>query len=409
MKALLLKYLQFCEESLLDELVAHFDETKPTKREVLEHLRQKFSVHASNSTRGQRNFWIMRGYSVREATERIKAYSSCYSRSITARVNRGEGRDEAENKITSMKSKLKCWYDNLDEFTRNEINSKKSLSLENLGKDRYDEICRIRQAAWNLDELRKTHGDSAEKYLQEKRKKVSKISSKEFLIEKYGPQEGERRWLKSILLKQRAHSLDGYVERYGPTEGERKFKERQMKWLKSIKSLPDYEDICKRRGLTYLDAVAKWGKEEADRIISSRTVAIGRASVQSLLVFSPLIDYLIKHRIADLSDLYLGIEGKHEYFIRTQSNFFLYDFCDIKNKIIIEFNGCAFHAKQSSPDSWVSPFGKSKELSLKHDDLKRTAAENLGFKLLTLWSDNTPEYNLKLAIDFYDSTQNNIR
>ncbi len=125
----------------------------------------------------------------------------------------------------------------------------------------------------------------------------------------------------------------------------------------------------------------------------------GKASQESLIVFKPLIDWCLEKNIL-YDDIYIGIDEKNEYFISLNNKIFFYDFTIKSKKIIIEYNGVAFHARKNSKE-WHNPFvNETVEDNLKRHKLKKRMATKKGFKILEIWSDEYPIINLELCKKF---------
>ena len=181
-------------------------------------------------------------------------------------------------------------------------------------------------------------------------------------------------------------SLEGYIEKYGEEEGRRLRKERTEKWIKTLKSKPNYKDICKSKGKTHQYFVEKYGQERADEI-KRRRISRSNISQESILFFDALCNSL---NISKECVIY----GKDEYKIETPRKTYLYDFTDIDNKIIIEYQGIAFHSKQPGD---INIFGIDTYV---HDRLKLQTAKDAGFNVIEIWSDDNDK--LRKAKDFYE-------
>nr|DAN79040.1 MAG TPA: very short patch repair protein [Caudoviricetes sp.] len=181
-------------------------------------------------------------------------------------------------------------------------------------------------------------------------------------------------------------SLEGYIEKYGEEEGRRLRKERTEKWIKTLKSKPNYKDICKSKGKTHQYFVEKYGEDRANEIKDSRITKYG-ISKESISFFSELCDILEINKDQ-------VIFGRNEYKIKTQLKTYLYDFTDIDNKIIIEYQGIAFHSKQPGD---INIFGID---TYDHDRLKLQTAKDAGFNVIEIWSDDNDK--LRKAKEFYE-------
>jgi len=127
---------------------------------------------------------------------------------------------------------------------------------------------------------------------------------------------------------------------------------------------------------------------------------IGKASKESLIIFNPLIEWCINNINILIDDIYIGIDDKKEYFIPYNKKIFFYDFTIKSKKIIIEFNGVLFHAKDEF-SNWNNPFTNESAFdNIKRNELKKNIAINNGFKLIEIWSDEDPIINLELCKKF---------
>lgn len=133
-----------------------------------------------------------------------------------------------------------------------------------------------------------------------------------------------------------------------------------------------------------------------------RLHAIGKASIESLEVFDPLVEWCLYLGI-NIDDIYLGINDKKEFFLQTDKKLYFYDFCIRSKKIIIEFHGIAFHANPNdiNVNEWKHPFtNQSYNDNIKQTEIKNKKAINAGFKLLEIWSDVDPLDNIEICKNF---------
>lgn len=177
---------------------------------------------------------------------------------------------------------------------------------------------------------------------------------------------------KALSERQATFSFEKCLEKYGETEGEKIFKERQLKWQKSIN---DKFSIDERD---------KWRKK-------SLTGSISKASRK---LFSPIKEkYEDKYTIFTDSDEYKIIYDKTHYFA--------YDFTIKELNLIFEYQSEHIHANSEWPyeklDSWRSAFDNltASEYFKKYDK-KISLAEKQGFKVIQLWSSDSIEKNTEI-------------
>lgn len=135
-----------------------------------------------------------------------------------------------------------------------------------------------------------------------------------------------------------------------------------------------------------------------------RLSVLGKASLESLKVFKPIIEYCISLTI-EKADIYIGEDDATEYFINSNGSVYFYDFCIRSKKIIIEYHGIGFHANPSWKidrlDNWKSAFSsESSSENINKTKIKNDAALEKGFVLLEIWSSDSIQYNIDLCKKF---------
>lgn len=123
-----------------------------------------------------------------------------------------------------------------------------------------------------------------------------------------------------------------------------------------------------------------------------RLIKLTQTSKESLVVFSYIIEYLIEKNII----FFAGIENRREFCIRGEDQSYFYDLCIPSKKIIIEYNGIAWHAKEGQLD-YIHPITKENYDSNYQRNFKKIElAKSKGFEVITIWSD---DQNKKEIID----------
>lgn len=223
------------------------------------------------------------------------------------------------------------------------------------------------------------------------------VRNKDWYIKTYGEIDGVVKYNTkcSNISANCGHTLEKYINRYGNELG-------IIKWN-------DYKENC-ARNLDYF--ILKYGNVEGKIKYKSFKKHIAKASKESLLVFKPLIDWLIN--FIDIHDIYYGDGNSREYFLVEKSKTYLYDFT-IKNlNIIIEYNGIKFHVNEEWPMerkiNWKHPFKSTNYLEcIKNDKMKIELAKKNGFNILTIWSDTPIEENINLCKQFIEKKLNENR
>lgn len=165
-----------------------------------------------------------------------------------------------------------------------------------------------------------------------------------------GYTEQEAKKLRSE--RQSTFTLEKCIEKYGEEEGLLKFTQRQVKWQKTL----------------YKNGKLKSGYSEV-----------------SQEMFYRLIEDI---NINDLNYFLFAKKGG-EFVLSDDNGFYRYDFTDIKNKKIIEYNGDDYHANPNKYSLSDKPNPFRKDLTAKDiwdkDENKKRLAENKGFSVFIVW------------------------
>lgn len=206
--------------------------------------------------------------------------------------------------------------------------------------------------------------------------------------------EYDRR-LKSVSI-----NLDGFINRYGKIEGLKKYDENIIKRKETSRK---YFDCLtpEQRKEKYAITPEKIGYKRYEEWLEKIMVPLTRASKESELLFREVIS---KFDYND-NDIYIGIDDKKEYFIKDDKKIFFYDFTIKSLKIIIEYNGIAWHPKFESMN-YFKPIGtKLSAIELYNkQQYKINLAEQKGFKVLEVWSDDFNK--LEKCLNFIKNNRN---
>lgn len=415
LKDIIIDILVNIEENQLEELVheinlkLNYPETLPSKTKTkalcIEYLKDKYNVKGSPA-RGQRNYWIMRGYSAEYAENAIKEYSSVYSSNSVNDVMKRHNvsKDEATQIIKDRSKRgLETFNKKYSEDEKRKIHSLKAVNdLENCirlygekeGPKIYEE--RRKNLSKNVSKAGfiERYGEDLglEKYKQfcEGTRKQNTL---EGYIERYGKERGEKEFKKTNALKAFAHSKQGYISKYGYMLGTKKFKERQEKWQKSLldRTQEELDAMNKSKGKTFDELAQRHGQEKAELIIRKRMhkFTAGKASKESLKLFIPIYKHLRRNCGLARNDILWGIDGSSEFFISDDGKFFLYDFTIPKLNLIIEYHGIAWHGT-SENDNRINPYGVPLKETFIKDQHKKRIAEQNGFDVIVVWSTDNP-------------------
>ena len=188
------------------------------------------------------------------------------------------------------------------------------------------------------------------------------------------------------------HTLDKYIDRYGHVDGPIKYDE--------------YKKGC-ARNLEFF--IKKYGDIVGKKKFKDFKKHIGKASKESMLIFKPLVEWLINY--INKSEIYYGENDSREFFIVKNSKTYLYDFTIKSLKLIIEFNGVKFHVNENWSDDvknkWKHPFKNMSYLdSIENDKFKIHLAKDSGFDVLVIWSDIPVEENIEICKNFITNKLN---
>lgn len=198
------------------------------------------------------------------------------------------------------------------------------------------------------------------------------VRCKEYWLRQgYSESESEDK-VKEYQIK---NGLDWYLNKYGES-GKDRYYSRLDQWLKTLQKTLENDPTINER----------------------KMVKLSRASKLSLKLFLPLYDeYNEKYKI------YLGMNDNSEYFLRGNNSIFFYDFTIPELKIIVEFNGSAFHPNRNLMNEqqwneWKCLFSDAPADSVNlFDEAKQKLAETYGYTVIKVWdTDNLIEARNKI-------------
>lgn len=301
--------------------------------------------------------------------------------------------------------------------------NKKSSNLKQYNKD-HPENCRNISLDYQIEKYGKELGTQRYNEHIQKLKTISKRSINYWLT--ICPTEDEAKVEHSKY--QSTFSLEKCILKHGLEAGTEIFNKRQDTWQNTLKSKTpqEIESFNKLKGITIENMIRKYGVEDGNTKYNNwykttgRTLEkyqikygleegskrydeyrkimanshVGGVSKESIKFFTKLYKWLRKNSICKRSDIYWGISGSKEYWLKRNNDIRFYDFT-IKNlNIIIEYNGIAFHAKHGDFD-WKSAFGANYEDSIKNDKFKKELAEFFNYQIFYVWSNENLETSLE--------------
>jgi hypothetical protein len=235
------------------------------------------------------------------------------------------------------------------------------------------------------------------KTTEEERKERSPFS-KDFL--KYNSEDDLRRFRKDAL-EDRKHTtrLDYYLEQgYDLETSEKMLKERQSTFSK---------EIC----------IEKYGKEKGIKIFTKRqehwqlsltnngNMKQGYSKISQDLFYDILENYNYERKI----DIFFATKNNEIRLEKDNGGIWIYDFCDLNSKKIIEYNGDEYHGNPKKYKSSDTPHPFRKNITAQEiwnkDSEKKRIAEQEGFDVLIIWDSEykkNKDKTIKKCLDFLE-------
>lgn len=186
---------------------------------------------------------------------------------------------------------------------------------------------------------------------------------------------------EKVSERQRTFTLEKCIEKYGPEEGYKKWKDRQEKWSEKIEGKYKQGLFSKAPHSTTTSIFSQTEKEFVDEIIQ-----IGHLDMMSVHCYKTSQTELINEKLN-----------------RCENKRFLYDF-SYKNKII-EFNGDFWHMNPEKYDGTY--YNKISKIYAKDkweiDNIKIDCAKEYGYDILIIWESDynkDKEGTIQKCIDF---------
>jgi hypothetical protein len=293
-------------------------------------------------------------YKYNELKNNLKEVKRSFSKDFW--IKRGLSEEEAINKVFEIQS------NNSKKFKGKRTGKSKEKLKE---KGYTDEEIRIAcLSKWNTEYwIRKGYSEYESKL---KVFEIQSYAAKHVDYDKRLLPSNLEYWLKrglsekeatnKISERQRTFSKDICIEKFGREKGLEVFNKRQEKWFNSL--------------------------------INNANIFIG---------YSKISQEIFKKIEKSINGEFIYAEKGGELRIRKENGgYYFYDFTDVKNKKIIEYNGDMYHANplKYKADEYPHPFRrdiKSKEIWYKDFNKIKTAKEN-GYEVLVIWDS---EYRYK--------------
>jgi hypothetical protein len=158
-----------------------------------------------------------------------------------------------------------------------------------------------------------------------------------------------------LKLKERqsTFSLDICINKYGDEKGTEIYNSRQQKWQKSL--------------------------------VENGNLKCGYSMISQELFFIILEKYKFENR----KKIYFATKNQEYFICKGKSEFYQFDFVDLENKKIIEYNGDKYHANPKLYEATDHPHPFRKWITAQEiwdkDKRKELVANDEGFQVLTIW------------------------
>jgi len=265
-----------------------------------------------------------------------------------------------------------------------------------------------------------------------------KGSSLEYQIKKYGEEEGTKRFSESnkkrreknpIFLeywinngysyedavikrkeRQTTFSKEKLISKYGKSEGTLIWKRRQEKWQETMSSKTNEELIeinLKKNAYCVRGYLLRgYTEKEAKSLIDERIK-------NSKKNFTSLESIQFFENNFEVDGWVYGAGNEWFLWDNDSRKHYFYDFVNLKNKVIIEYNGEAFHPNkkvlnENEWQKWSHPFtNETADERLSFDNYKNMVAANAGFKLYQIYSNDKPDVISDTIKKIKDEIKNN--
>jgi len=275
-----------------------------------------------------------------------------------------------------------------------------------IGLQKFSNFQKTSSYAKSKERYKEIFGDSWEEQWTIDMKLSSRLS-KEFWMVKHGKTEQEAIKIISDIQNNNAGvNINYYLNKGIPEEEAKQIMQK----------------IWKKKGLDKEKFISRYGEEKWETLIYNKSLFrkkgkyVGRvASKESMKIFRPFYKWLRLNNLVNKEDVRIGTSKRVEFSIKNhEGKHYFYDFCDLKNKIIIEYNGEHVHPnieklkKDNKLYEWKHVFNnKTAEEMDEIYKIKYKTATDSGFRVLQLWSSDSIKYNLTKCKEFFNENKEN--
>lgn len=211
-----------------------------------------------------------------------------------------------------------------------------------------------------------------------KERKSRSPFSKDFI--NYDNEEKRQKFIKEVCDNKPYNTrIEYWLDKgFNEEEAEEKLKERQTTFSLEI-CIEKYGDIKGKE--VYDMRQQKWQKS----LIENGNLKCGYSKVSQDFAYE-LLDF---YNIRDRKDIYFATKNQEYYICKGNGEFYQYDFTDLNNKKIIEYNGDQYHGNPLIYESNDTPHPFRKNITAQEiwdkDERKIQAAKDTGFEVLVVW------------------------
>lgn len=293
-------------------------------------------------------FWVDKNFSKKDAKDKVSDIQR--KNSLKFAKKRRENPEKYKHMLSPMTVAfwIKKGYSKEESIIK--IKSQRKLNIEywvNRGYSKEEAIINVKLFQKENSKKHELKWENLKHTTEYKEQQTTRI---EYWIKKGYSKEKSKIKLKE---RQSTFSKEICIQKYGEKIGLEIFNERQNKWQ---------------------DTLQKNGNLK------------GGYSKISQKLFNKLLEH---YNNKDKEYVYFATKNKELRLNKSTDRLFLYDFVDLKNKKIIEYNGDLYHAnplkynKNDTPHPYKNNL-IAEDIWLK-DNLKRKIAEDDGFEYLVIW------------------------
>jgi hypothetical protein len=240
--------------------------------------------------------------------------------------------------------------------------------------------------------------------------RVEKVNNGELIY--FGPNQTEY-WknrgftdeeaILKVSERQSTFSKVKLIEKLGEERGLARWKERQIKWQKTLgeKSKEEISEINRKKLVTLSNMQEKYGEvlgEEKYNIWKNSHNMF--SSKEATEFFKKITDYIVDNFQVNRKQIYFEDNDNNEMFLKdNDGKHFLYDYCVRDLFLIIEYHGIKFHPNKDklSEEEWAEwkcLFSENTaEYVYSRDQYKKKLAMDCGFSFFEVFSDDPDKFN----------------